>query len=158
MFCSIKTLPALAFENLNSLETLNLQNNKLTFLAEEPIEPILDTLRTIDVSGNWRKLKLSTYLLSVDFTIWQWVPIYEANTCNLCLRSTYCKTEKVIRLFAELLELFHLSPSLLSPPPIHKDHYYYYFFLILIWGISLKFRHSSLIFTMIWSYRADFFQ
>lgn len=52
MLCfSIKTLPPLAFENLNSLETLNLQNNKLTFFAEEPIEPILDTLRVIDVSG-----------------------------------------------------------------------------------------------------------
>lgn len=59
-FCSIKTLPPLAFENLNSLETLNLQNNKLTSLAEEPIEPILDTLRTIDVSG--KKMFMSRYL------------------------------------------------------------------------------------------------
>lgn len=49
---SIKTLPPLVFENLNSLETLNLQNNKLTHVPEEVIEPVVDTVRVIDITGN----------------------------------------------------------------------------------------------------------
>lgn len=32
------------YENLNSLKTFNLRKNKLTFLTEEPIKSILDTL------------------------------------------------------------------------------------------------------------------
>lgn len=48
---SIKTLPTLAFENLNSLETLNLQNNKLMHIPEEIMEPVVDTLRVIDIMG-----------------------------------------------------------------------------------------------------------
>ena len=48
---SIKSLPALAFENLNSLETLSIQNNKLTRIPEEVMEPIMDTLRVVDIMG-----------------------------------------------------------------------------------------------------------
>lgn len=40
------------FENLNSLETLNLQNNKLMHVPEDVMEPILDTLRVVDLMGN----------------------------------------------------------------------------------------------------------
>lgn len=50
---SIEVLPALAFENLNSLETLNIQNNKLTRIPEEVMEPIIDTLRVVDIVGKY---------------------------------------------------------------------------------------------------------
>lgn len=50
-FFSISVLPALAFENLNSLETLSIQNNKLTRIPEEVMEPIIDTLRVVDIMG-----------------------------------------------------------------------------------------------------------
>ncbi|XP_030761713.1 leucine-rich repeat LGI family member 3-like [Sitophilus oryzae] len=40
------------FENLNSLETLNLQNNKLMHIPEDVMEPILDTLRVVDIMDN----------------------------------------------------------------------------------------------------------
>lgn len=46
-------LPALAFENLNSLETLNIQNNKLARIPEEVMEPIIDTLRVVDIVGKY---------------------------------------------------------------------------------------------------------
>lgn len=48
---SIRSLPAMAFENLNSLENLNLQNNKLIRIQEEIMEPIMDTLRVVDITG-----------------------------------------------------------------------------------------------------------
>lgn len=48
---SISVLPASAFENLNSLETLNIQNNKLQRIPEEVMEPIIDTLRVVDIVG-----------------------------------------------------------------------------------------------------------
>lgn len=51
VFRSIKLLPAMAFENLNSLETLNIQNNKLVRIPEEVMEPIMDTLRVVDIMG-----------------------------------------------------------------------------------------------------------
>lgn len=41
----------MGFDNLNSLETLNLQNNKLQHIPEEIMEPILDTLRVVDIMG-----------------------------------------------------------------------------------------------------------
>lgn len=53
-FCfwySISVLPTSSFENLNSLETLNIQNNKLTRIPEEIMEPIIDTLRVVDIVG-----------------------------------------------------------------------------------------------------------
>lgn len=50
---SIKVLPAMAFENLNSLETLNIQNNKLVRIPEEVMEPIMDTLRVVDIMGKY---------------------------------------------------------------------------------------------------------
>jgi hypothetical protein len=50
---SIKTLPAMAFENLNSLETLSIQNNKLVTIPEEVMEPIIDTLRVVDIMGEF---------------------------------------------------------------------------------------------------------
>ena len=39
------------FENLNSLETLNLQNNKLSRIPEDITENIVDTLEVIDLTG-----------------------------------------------------------------------------------------------------------
>ncbi|KYB25652.1 hypothetical protein TcasGA2_TC032528 [Tribolium castaneum] len=48
----IRTLTGLTFENLNSLETLNLQNNKLMHIGEDVMEPILDTLRVVDIMDN----------------------------------------------------------------------------------------------------------
>ena len=41
----------MVFENLNSLETLNLQNNKLMHISDEVMEPVLDTLRAVDITG-----------------------------------------------------------------------------------------------------------
>ena len=55
---SIKVISPLAFENLNSLETLNLQNNKLKHIPEELIESIVDTLRNIDIMGKSKAIKL----------------------------------------------------------------------------------------------------
>lgn len=52
IYFSIRSLTGLTFENLNSLETLNLQNNKLMHIMEDVMEPILDTLRVIDIMGN----------------------------------------------------------------------------------------------------------
>lgn len=49
----IHQLPTMGFDNLNSLETLNLQNNKLQHIPEEIMEPILDTLRVVDIMGNY---------------------------------------------------------------------------------------------------------
>lgn len=39
------------FENLNSLETLNLKNNKLVHIPEDVIEAVADTLKMIDITG-----------------------------------------------------------------------------------------------------------
>ncbi|CAK1545217.1 unnamed protein product [Leptosia nina] len=54
MRCNAKIhqLPTMGFDNLNSLETLNLQNNKLQHIPEEIMEPILDTLRVVDIMDN----------------------------------------------------------------------------------------------------------
>lgn len=41
----------MAFDNLNSLETLSLQNNKLMHIPEEIMEPVVDTLKVIDIMG-----------------------------------------------------------------------------------------------------------
>lgn len=48
---SIKVLPSTLFENLNSLETLNLQNNKMQRIPQDTMEPVIDTLRIIDITG-----------------------------------------------------------------------------------------------------------
>lgn len=53
MFCSITALPAMVFENLNSLETLQIQNNKLVRIPEEVMEPVMDTLRGVDIMGEF---------------------------------------------------------------------------------------------------------
>lgn len=41
----------MVFENLNSLEILNLQNNKLTRITEDITENIVDTLEVLDLTG-----------------------------------------------------------------------------------------------------------
>ena len=52
MFCfRIKVLPAMVFDNLNSLETLSLQNNKLSHIPDDITENILDSLKAIDITG-----------------------------------------------------------------------------------------------------------
>lgn len=43
----------MVFENLNSLETLNIQNNKLARLPEEIMEPLMDSLRVVDITGGY---------------------------------------------------------------------------------------------------------
>lgn len=48
---SIKALPSMVFENLNSLETLNIQNNKLTRIPSDIMDPVVDTLRVVDIMG-----------------------------------------------------------------------------------------------------------
>ena len=53
----------MAFDNLNSLETLNLQNNKLVHIPEEIMEPIVDTLRVVDIMGTVHN-KLIIYLIN----------------------------------------------------------------------------------------------
>ena len=53
----------MAFENLNSLETLSIQNNKLTRIPEEVMEPVIDTLRVVDIMGKFFTLIESTSLL-----------------------------------------------------------------------------------------------
>lgn len=60
--CSIKVLPSTLFENLNSLETLNMQNNKLQRIPQDTMEPVIDTLRIIDITGK------SLLLLKVPLT------------------------------------------------------------------------------------------
>lgn len=50
---SIKVLPPMVFENLNSLETLNIQNNKLSKLPEDIMEPLMDSLRVVDITGEF---------------------------------------------------------------------------------------------------------
>ncbi|KAH8261038.1 hypothetical protein KR044_002589 [Drosophila immigrans] len=52
----IKVLPSTLFENLNSLETLNLQNNKMQRIPQDTMEPVIDTLRIIDITGKLYKL------------------------------------------------------------------------------------------------------
>ena len=67
---SITILPALAFENLNSLETLNIQNNKLVRIPEEVMEPIMDTLRVVDIMGEFwgfGRLLSAPLLISILF-------------------------------------------------------------------------------------------
>lgn len=49
----------MAFENLNSLETLSIQNNKLIRIPEEVMEPIMDTLRVVDIMGKNRRVNLT---------------------------------------------------------------------------------------------------
>lgn len=60
--CSIKVLPSTLFENLNSLETLNMQNNKLQRIPQDTMEPVIDTLRIIDITGK------SLLLLKIPLT------------------------------------------------------------------------------------------
>jgi len=60
---SIKVLPSTLFENLNSLETLNLQNNKLQRIPQDTMEPVIDTLRIIDITGKSCNL-IKLYILS----------------------------------------------------------------------------------------------
>lgn len=55
-FFSIKVLPPMVFENLNSLETLSIQNNKLTKLPEEIMEPLMDSLRVVDITGEFARV------------------------------------------------------------------------------------------------------
>ena len=43
------------FETLNSLEILNLQNNKLNHVAEDVTENVVDTLKLIDITGKKNK-------------------------------------------------------------------------------------------------------
>lgn len=59
----------MAFENLNSLETLSIQNNKLTTMSEEVMEPIIDTLRVVDIMGGFHNF-LFVLTVSVPPTIY----------------------------------------------------------------------------------------
>lgn len=58
----IKILPPMIFENLNSLETLNLQNNKLVHIPEDVTETIVDTLRMVDITGRKSFMKLIIFM------------------------------------------------------------------------------------------------
>lgn len=59
---SIKSVPSMVFENLNSLETLNIQNNKLTRIPADVMDPIVDTLRVVDITGK-HNCVFFTYLI-----------------------------------------------------------------------------------------------
>ena len=48
----ISEIPTPTFEDLTSLEWLKLNNNKLRTLPYELVEPILDTVKHIDIHGN----------------------------------------------------------------------------------------------------------
>lgn len=54
---SIKALPGMVFENLNSLETLNIQNNKLSRIPSDVMDPVVDTLRVVDIMGEFLHAK-----------------------------------------------------------------------------------------------------
>lgn len=51
IYDSLKMLPAMAFENLNSLESLSIQNNKLVRIPEDIMETLMDTLRVVEIQG-----------------------------------------------------------------------------------------------------------
>lgn len=57
----------MGFDNLNSLETLNLQNNKLQHIPEEIMEPILDTLRVVDIMGQYSNNSIIEAILESCF-------------------------------------------------------------------------------------------
>lgn len=62
MFFRIKVLPTLVFESLNSLEILNLQNNKLMHVPEDVIENVVDTLKLLDITGKMTFFKTTTIM------------------------------------------------------------------------------------------------
>jgi Leucine-rich repeat (LRR) protein len=59
----------MGFDNLNSLETLNLQNNKLQHIPEEIMEPILDTLRVVDIMGKDYNVAFAITILNSQETM-----------------------------------------------------------------------------------------
>lgn len=75
LFIRISVLPASAFENLNSLETLNIQNNKLSRISEEVMEPIIDTLRVVDIVGKSYNFQINVTSLHFYQSSLNWLHI-----------------------------------------------------------------------------------
>lgn len=94
----IKVLPPLVFENLNSLETLNLQNNRLTHLSEEVTDYITDTLRHIDMTGKKHAtfLLIDIYIISplIEYTIIT-ISFISSFRLNYHIKSPNIETNKI---------------------------------------------------------------
>lgn len=70
----------MVFENLNSLETLQIQNNKLVRIPEEVMEPVMDTLRGVDIMGELASLPVfvcQTNISSFAVDIFSWFEMAE---------------------------------------------------------------------------------
>ena len=57
----ISDIPQTTFEDLTSLEWLKLNNNKLRSLPYELVEPILDTVKHIDIHGETSRGSCATH-------------------------------------------------------------------------------------------------
>lgn len=64
---SIKAIPPLALEDLHSLEWLKLAHNEITNIPEDTVQPILDTLKMLDISSELAPLIPCLFLPSVFY-------------------------------------------------------------------------------------------
>ena len=60
-YFSISRIPSSTFDDLHSLEWLKLYNNELTTLHYELMEPVLDTLKHIDIHSKFRQIDIERH-------------------------------------------------------------------------------------------------